>query len=129
PYFSPSDSQSYPAGSNLHLVVTVGIGGTLKNATDTNDPLVSLRIVSNTGQSLDCDPGYTNLKQELAKGCRPSYIPNTGTPDCSATNTTTLWASTQPWTCVAVNTGRSPNDVAAGLNTRIYGTDKPPNNF
>jgi hypothetical protein len=33
----------------------------------------------------------------------------------------------QPWPCVAVNTGRSVNDVAEGLNRRIYGVSKPPN--
>jgi hypothetical protein len=104
--------------------VTIGIGGTLRNATSTADPIVSLRIKSNTGQSLDCDPGYTNLKTELALGCRPTYIPNTGSPNCSTTNTNTLWAMPQPWSCVAVNTGRSPNDVPAGLNLRILLDDK-----
>ena len=34
----------------------------------------------------------------------------------------------QPWTCIAVNTGRQPNDVAAGLNLRILLNDKPPPN-
>jgi hypothetical protein len=116
--------QSYPTGSSHQFAVTIGIGGTLRNATSTADPIVSLRIKSNTGQSLDCDPGYTNLKTELALGCRPTYIPNTGSPNCSTTNTNTLWAMPQPWSCVAVNTGRSPNDVPAGLNLRILLDDK-----
>jgi hypothetical protein len=126
----PTDGHhSYLVASTHSFVVTVGLAGTLQNATSVSDPLVSLRVKSVTGQSLDCDPGYTNLKTELALGCRPSYIINTGTPDCSQINTTTLWGSAQPWSCVAVNTGRSPNDVAAGLNQRIFGTDKPPNNW
>jgi hypothetical protein len=120
--------QSYPTGDQHPFAVTIGIGGILRNATSTADPVVALRIKSQTGQSLDCDPGYTNLKTELAQGCRPTYIPNTGTPDCSVTNTNTLWAMNQPWTCVAVNTGRQPNDVPAGLNLRILLNDKPPPN-
>ena len=120
--------QSYPTGAQHRFAVTIGIGGILRNATSVSDPIVSLRIKSQTGQSLDCDPGYTNLKTELAQGCRPTYIPNTGTPDCSTTNTSTLWAMNQPWPCVAVNTGRQPNDVPAGLNLRILLNDKPPPN-
>jgi Flp pilus assembly protein TadG len=122
------DSHSYPTGTTQHFVVIVGISGTLQNATSPSSPLVTLRIRSQTGQSLDCDPGYTNLKQELASGCRPSYTINHGTPDCSTIGTSALWASAQPWNCIAVNTGRQPNDVADGLNTRIFQNNKPPNN-
>ena len=127
PSCATEDSHSYSTGSAQHFVVIVGIKGTLKNATSVSSPLVTLRILSQTGQSLDCDPGYTNLKTEFAKGCRPSYTTNGGTPDCSTIGTSALWATSQPWSCIAVNTGRQPNDVAAGLNTRIFGTDKPPN--
>jgi Putative Flp pilus-assembly TadE/G-like len=120
--------QSYPTGDQHRFAVTIGIGGILRNATSSAEPPVLLRIKSQTGQSLDCDPGYQNLKTELAHGCRPTYEPNTGTPDCSITNTNTLWAMNQPWHCVAVNTGRQPNDVPAGLNLRILLNDKPPPN-
>jgi Putative Flp pilus-assembly TadE/G-like len=120
--------QSYPTGAEHRFAVTIGIGGILRNATSVNEPPVLLRVKSQTGQSLDCDPGYTNLKTELAQGCRPTYEPNTGSPDCSITNTSTLWAMNQPWHCVAVNTGRQPNDVPAGLNLRILLNDKPPPN-
>jgi hypothetical protein len=66
------------------------------------------------------------LKTELEKGCRPTYVPNTGTPDCSTIGTSALWSSPKPWSCIAVNTGRQPNDVGAGLNGRLYqGNDKP----
>jgi hypothetical protein len=98
----------------------------LRNATSTAEPDVQLRIKSLGGQSLDCDPGYTNLKTELANGCRPAYVPNTGTPDCSNIGTGALWATAQPWSCVAVSTGRQPNDIAAGLNKRLFGDEKPP---
>jgi hypothetical protein len=121
-----SDLQSYPTGSTHTFIVAMGIGGTLQNATGIGDPLVTLRIKSNTGQSLDCDPGYTNLKVEMQLGCRPTYVPNTGSPDCSATNTSTLWAMNQPWSCIAVSTGRQPNDISAGLNARLYNGDQAP---
>jgi hypothetical protein len=118
--------QSYPTGQQHRFAVTIGIAGQLRNATSINDPLVVLRIKSQSGQSLDCDNQYQNLKTEMWKGCRPTYQPNTGTPNCAATNTTTLWGSAQPWTCIAVSTGRQPNDISAGLNARLYdGNDKP----
>jgi hypothetical protein len=116
--------QSYPTGSQHQFAVTVGIAGILKNATTVNDPIVALRVQSLSGQSLDCDPLYTNLKTELAQGCRPTYVPNTGTPDCSTISTNTLWAMQQPWPCVAVSSGIQPNQVSAGLNLRVLLDDK-----
>jgi hypothetical protein len=131
PTCAEADHQSYPVDSTHTFAVSIGIAGLLRNATSKNEPLVVLRVKSVTGQSLDCDPGYTNLKTELAQGCRPTYIPNPGTPDCSGIGTSALWATAQPWPCVAVNTGRSPNDIPAGLNERILLNDKanvcPPN--
>jgi hypothetical protein len=120
--------QSYPAGDSHRFAVTIGIAGTLRNATSVTEPLVVLRVKSTSGQSLDCDPVYTNLRVEIAKGCRPTYIPNTGTPDCSTINTATLWGTPQPpaWSCVAVSTGRQPNDISAGLNERLYNGDASP---
>lgn len=123
------DRHSYPTGESHSFMVVVGISGTLRNATSTSDPIVALRVATqggggNTGHSLDCDPNYTNLKEELAKGCRPSYVPNLGSPDCALIGTSALWGSQQPWKCVAVNTGSSPNDVPAGLNERILLDDK-----
>jgi Putative Flp pilus-assembly TadE/G-like len=122
-----SDRQSYETGSSHTFMVAMGIAGTLRNATSVLEPDVQLRVKSNTGQSLDCDDQYTNLKQELAYGCGPSYTPNTGTPDCSTLGTNAARALAQPWSCIAVNTGMSPNDVAAGLNNRLFGDEKPPN--
>jgi hypothetical protein len=121
--------QSYPTGAQHRFAVTIGLAGTLRNATSVSDPLVSLRVAltgggGNTGHSLDCDPGYQNLKQELALGCRPTYIPNTGSPDCSTLGQNAVWALTQPWPCVAVNNGSATNDVSAGLNLRVLLDDK-----
>lgn len=119
PTCAEADHQSFPVDSTHTFAVSIGIAGLLRNATSISDPLVTLRVKTQTGQSLDCDPVYNNLKTELARGCRPSYIPNTGSPDCSTIGTSALWGSDQPWPCVAVNTGRQPNDVPAGLNERI----------
>ena len=124
PTCAQSDLQSFPVDSTHTFGVAIGIAGILRNATSVADPLVMLRVKTQTGQSLDCDDRYTNLKTEFAQGCRPTYIPNTGTPDCSNLGTSALWASAQPWPCVAVNTGRQPNDVPAGLNQRILLDDK-----
>jgi hypothetical protein len=120
--------QSYPTGSSHQFAVTIGLEGQLRNATSVDEPVVALRIKSQTGQSLNCDPLSPNLKQELAYGCQPTYVPNTGSPDCSNIGRAALWATDQPWSCVAVNTGRQPNDVPAGLNLRILGDEKPPPN-
>jgi hypothetical protein len=133
-YCNPScttpDIQSFPTGNEPRLMVSIGIGGTLQNATSVASPLVVLRVRSQDNQALDCDPNYTNLKTELALGCRPTYVPNTGTPDCSTIIPTTYWSwppQTQPWSCIAVSTGQQPNQVAAGLNKRIHGDEQPPN--
>jgi hypothetical protein len=121
-----SDRQSYPTGTDHTFMVVIGIAGTLRNATSVSEPFVQLRVRSATGQSLDCDDQYSNLKTELALGCRPSYAPNTGSPDCSTLGTNAARALDQPWTCIAVSTGHQPNDIAAGLNNRLFGDEKPP---
>ena len=36
-----------------------------------------------------------------------------------------LWGTAQPWQCVALQTGSATNQVPAGMNQRIFGTDKP----
>ncbi|MDP9226940.1 MAG: pilus assembly protein TadG-related protein [Actinomycetota bacterium] len=126
PTCAEADHQSFPVDSTHTFAVSIGIAGILRNATSVNEPLVALRVVSNTGQSLDCDTAYTNLKDELAQGCRPSYVPNDGSVDCSLIGKNVLWAMNQPWPCVAVNTGRAVNDIAEGLNRRIYFNRKPP---
>ena len=126
PTCAEPDHQSFPVDSTHTFAVSIGIAGQLRNATSVSDPLVALRIKSNTGQSLNCDPAYTNLKDELAQGCRPTYTPNDGSVDCSDLGKTELWALPQPWPCVAVNTGRAVNDVPEGLNRRVFGDRQPP---
>ena len=106
------------------LVVRIGLRGNLQNAATVNDPVVALRVIGGSqNQSLDCDPAASQLKDELASGCAPTYGRNLGTA-CPAT-ATSLWGTAQPWHCVAIQTGSATNQVAAGLNLRILGNEKP----
>jgi hypothetical protein len=108
-----------------NLVVRIGVKGSLQNAKDTGDPIVSLRVVGGSqNQSLDCDPNVSQLKDELAGGCAPLYERNAGTTPCPG-SPSTLWATAQPWQCVAIQTGGATNQVPAGMNHRILGSEKP----
>jgi hypothetical protein len=134
-------ANSFQQGTTKQLVVKVGVTPNLTNAQSVNDPIVTLRVVGGSrNQSLDCEPpnypgspiSKTNLADELAYGCAPNYTTNTGTP-CPSTPSV-LWASAEPWNCVAVQTGGATNQVPKGLNQRILGDEKPttctaPNNW
>jgi Flp pilus assembly protein TadG len=101
------------------LVVRIGVRGSLANDTKPSDPPTTLRVATDQGNSLDCDPAVSALSDELAKGCAPEYRKNAGTA-CPGT-ASALWATAQPWACVAVTNGvaKRPNEVAQGLNERI----------
>jgi len=124
---------SFQTGTAHDLVVKIGIIPNLQNASDVNDPIVTLRVAGGSqNQSLDCDPDWSNLADELANGCRPHYTPNTG--NACPTSASTLWASPEPWDCVAIQTGGATNQVPKGLNLRILGDEKAntctsPNNW
>jgi hypothetical protein len=107
-----------------NLTVRLTLQGSLSDAQTVSDPIVRLRVVGGSqNQSLDCDPNISAFKDELWKGCGPSYTRNTGTA-CPSTPGA-LWSSAQPWSCVAVQTGTSRNDISAGMNHRILGSEKP----
>jgi Putative Flp pilus-assembly TadE/G-like len=119
-------ANSFEQGTTHDLVVKVGIVANLANAQSVSDPIVALRVIGGSqNQSLDCDngPEREKLKDELALGCRPQYTKNTGTACPNDTNT--LWGSPQPWPCVALQTGSATNQVPAGLNMRVLGSEKP----
>ena len=134
-------ANSFPRGTTQNLVAKIGLTPNLENAQDVNDPIVTLRVVGGSrNQSLDCEPpnydptgiSKTNLWEELAYGCAPGYTTNTGTGCPSTAND--LWGSTEPWNCVALQTGSATNQVPRGLNLRILGAEKPdactaPNNW
>ena len=117
------------------VVVKVGVDLNLSDAAETiDDPLVSLRFGATSGsqnQALDCDPAIANLRDEVASGCEPVYARNDGTP---CPDTGTLWASPEPWTCVAVQTGDATGQIWQGMNLRVHGEANPndclsPNNW
>jgi hypothetical protein len=111
------------ASCTHNLVVQIGVNNVLQNASGVNDPEVSLRVAGGGSQtqSLDCDPNAnTSLKVQLATGCQPTYERNTG-----QTCPSTMKGLPQPWTCVDIRTGQAVNQVGAGMNQRILGTDKP----
>lgn len=106
------------------LVVRIGVKGNLANATSASDGIVALRVIGGSqNQSLDCDPDLSQLKDELANGCAPTYGINSGTA-CPSSKTV-LWAGSQPWRCVAISTGAATNQVPAGMNKRVLGSEKP----
>ena len=125
------NSLQRPTGAtptSYNLDVTLGIKASLGAAAAVSDPPVALRVIGGSqNQSLNCDQGYSTLSDELAFGCRETYTLNTGSPNCSTINRTTLWGTAQPWSCVAISTGNSTNQVPKGLNKRILGDEKPPN--
>jgi hypothetical protein len=116
-------TNSFQTGSTHNLVVQIGMPGNLQDASSASDPVVLLRVVKDRGgngsqnQSVDCDPNVSNLRDEIRTGCAPQYTKNTGTA-CPA-NSTTLWASAQPWNCVAIQTGASVGQMTQGIQDRI----------
>jgi hypothetical protein len=126
-------ANSFQTGTTHDLVVKIGLIPNLQNARDVNDPIVTLRVVGGSqNQSLDCDPNWTNLADELAFGCRPRYTTNTG--NVCPVSASALWGTPEPWDCVAIQTGSAVNQVPKGLNLRILGDEKPstctsPNNW
>jgi len=118
-------AQSFAQGTSPSgIVVQIGIQDVLQLA-KYNDPPVQLRVVvGSQNQSVDCDPGIPNLQGELAAGCAPMYIRNDGTVACGG-SPSALWASPQPWACVATQTGGATNQIPKGLNQRILGSTQP----
>jgi hypothetical protein len=113
------------------LVVRIGIDQSLgemrENASSVEEEPVELRVTdASQNQSLDCEPheaNTSNLQKELALGCTPVYTRNKGT-DCPA-QSSALWASPEPWECVAIQTGVEKNQVYFGMNERVFGEKTP----
>jgi hypothetical protein len=116
------------------LIVDIGVTPGLDVAQSFSDPVVSLRFAGGGSQSqgLDCDPEISTYKEEIARGCSPTYAINTG--QTFPGNAAALWSTAQPWYCVASQTGQYVNQIPPGLNLRILGDEKPstctsPNNW
>ncbi|HSD79232.1 MAG TPA: hypothetical protein VLB47_01175, partial [Solirubrobacteraceae bacterium] len=113
------------------FVVQIGIAGNLK-VDGPGDPPKVLRVGGggSQNQTIDCDPAISQFKDEIAQGCTPEYQRNTGQA-CPSPN---VFGTPQPWYCVSTQTGAAVNQVPAGLNMRILGSEKPasctaPNNW
>jgi hypothetical protein len=129
--------QQCPSADPCHAVVArIGVDLNLENASDVNDPVVTLKTGGNSGdgpltQLLDCDPDIALFKDEIAQGCAPHYTPNKGTA-CPASNGL-LWELPQPWECVGTDQGEK-TAFAQGMNVRVHGDPNPsecvsPNNW
>jgi hypothetical protein len=119
---SGADTFARCATCTHNLVVKLGLKPGLQLAQSINDPIVSLKLAGggSQNQSLDCDPAISNLRDELAQGCGPSYDVNTGQTCPSTANA--LWNSPANWTCVAVSTGATVGQVTQGINQRVLGS-------
>jgi Putative Flp pilus-assembly TadE/G-like len=122
PGVSTSGADSFQRGTTHSLGVSIAAIGALKAQVQANDPLIQLRVVGGSqNRTVDCDPAFPNLRDEIVNGCGPTYIKNPSF-DCSAyNNIPALWGSPQPWPCVAVQTGGSVGQVEQGLQDRILG--------
>jgi hypothetical protein len=115
------------------LLVKIGVTGGLELSTSGGPP-VRLRVIGGSqNQSLDCDPwpdasGHVpNLRDELAGGCKPAYRPHEETDPACPDSQNDLWSrpNPPPWDCIAVQTGNATNQIAQGLNLRVFGTAQP----
>jgi putative Flp pilus-assembly TadE/G-like protein len=113
-------ANSFQLGTTHSLVVRVGVEGNLEVAQSVSDPVVLLRVTGSQNQSVDCDPNLPNLRDEIRYGCAPEYETNDAV-SCAYATAPTLWASPQPWNCVAVQTGGAVGQVEQGMRDRILG--------
>jgi hypothetical protein len=124
-------ANSFQQGTTHDLVARIGLQGNLQEAQSVSDPPVLLRVTGGSqNQSIDCDPDLPNLRDEIEQGCAPFYTINNGTncPD----NAPLLWATAQPWDCVAIQTGGAIGQLEQGMRNRILGgapTCTNPNNW
>jgi Flp pilus assembly protein TadG len=129
--FQRCSSNTTPPVTNCthKLVAKIGVVGKL-DLSAANGPPVRLRVAVDNGsqtQSLDCDPkANTSLRDQLINGCNPLYRAHTAS-DAACPDAATLKARANPpaWDCVAVSTGNKTNQIAQGLNQRIFGTQNP----
>ena len=118
-------NHSYALGSTVsNVVVRIGIQDVLGAGCGQRPARTAARggrLAEPVGR---LRPERLHAEGGAAPGCAPIYGRNSGTNAC-ATSASALWGSPQPWLCVAIQTGGAANQVPAGLNERILGTDKP----
>ena len=113
-----SGANSFQQGSTHTLGVSIATTGNLLVQSQATDPVVYLRVTGSQNQSIDCDPNISNLRDEIANGCGPSYAINQSL-NCPGYNQ--LWSTPQPWQCVKTQTGGSVGQVEHGMQDRILG--------
>jgi hypothetical protein len=113
-------ANSLTLGSH-NLSVTIGVKSSLQqNSTDPSAPAVALKVLGSQTQAIDCDPGVgTNLRDELANGCTPTYALNKGTP-CQPYQYY-VFPQTDPWLCTRTQTGGAVGQVHDGMLERTQG--------
>jgi hypothetical protein len=98
-----------------NMVVRIGVQSNLQNAASVTDPLVQIRVIGGSqNQSLDCDPNWSNLREELINGCSPTYGVNTGVA-CPENPVPAVLH------CVPLQTGSSIGQLKQGLTERVFG--------
>jgi hypothetical protein len=111
-----SGANSFQQGSTHTLGVSIATTGNLLVQSQATDPVVYLRVTGSQNQSIDCDPNVSNLRDEIAQGCAPTYAINS-TYSCPAYND--LWGTPEPWQCVKTQTGGAVGQVEQGMKDRI----------
>ena len=115
---------TYSAATGNGIVFHVGVLENLANAQSTSDQPTLMRLASNgsnssRNQSLDCDPNYPNLRDELHYGCGPQYQVNQGLAPWNPCPSPSVFGMTQPWQCVNIQTGGASGQVWQGLDARF----------
>lgn len=113
-----SGANSFAQGSTHTLGVSIATVGDLQTQSQATDPVINLRVTGSQNQSIDCDPNISNLRDEIANGCGPTYAINS-TFACPAYNQ--LWSTPEPWKCVKTQTGGAVGQVEQGMKQRILG--------
>jgi Flp pilus assembly protein TadG len=113
-----SGANSFQQGTTQTLGVSIAVKGNLQIQSQASDPVIELRVVGSQNQSIDCDPDYSNLRDEIENGCGPTYKIN---PSFSCPAYNALWGLPEPWECVKTQTGGAVGQVEHGMQDRILG--------
>ena len=83
-----SGANSFQQGTTQTLGVSIAVKGNLQIQSQASDPVIELRVVGSQNQSIDCDPDFPNLRDEIENGCEPTYKIN---PSFSCPAYNALW--------------------------------------
>jgi hypothetical protein len=114
------------------LVVTVAVGGSLKDAQSAADPLYTMRFGTKTSPSqtgaIACPPGgQGGFRGNIVTGCSGSYAINTSDPLCTKIYPLTGGAFPPPADCVLTDNGLKTGQLRQGMATRMANATCPNN--